>query len=173
MDAARTALRLGAEESYIVYRRSHEEMPARHEEIEHAKEEGVQFNILTSPVEILGNEQGWVRGMTCVKYELGEPDASGRRKPVQIKGSEFFMEIDTVVMAIGQGPNPLVLQTTPGLELNKRGNIVADPETGKTSKPGVFAGGDIVTGAATVILAMGAGKKAARAIDEFLKKQEG
>lgn len=173
MDAARTALRLGAEESYIVYRRSHEEMPARHEEIEHAKEEGVQFNILTSPVEILGNEQGWVRGMTCVKYELGEPDASGRRKPVQIKGSEFFMEIDTVVMAIGQGPNPLVLQTTPGLELNKRGNIVADPETGKTSKPGVFAGGDIVTGAATVILAMGAGKKAARAINEFLKNQEG
>ncbi|MFZ5688159.1 MAG: NADPH-dependent glutamate synthase [Bacillota bacterium] len=173
MDAARTALRLGAEESYIVYRRSHEEMPARHEEIEHAEEEGVQFKILTSPVEILGNEQGWVKGMTCVRYELGEPDASGRRKPVQITGSEYFMEVDTVVMAIGQGPNPLVLQTTPGLELNKRGNIVADPETGATSKPGVFAGGDIVTGAATVILAMGAGKKAARAINEFLTTKEG
>jgi glutamate synthase (NADPH/NADH) small chain len=173
MDAARTALRLGAEESYIVYRRSHEEMPARHEEIENAKEEGVQFRLLTSPVEILGNEQGWVKGMTCVKYVLGEPDASGRRKPVLVEGSEYFMEVDTVVMAIGQGPNPLVLQTTPGLELNKRGNIVADPETGATSKPGVFAGGDIVTGAATVILAMGAGKKAARAINEFLKNKEG
>ncbi len=169
MDAARTALRLGAEESYIVYRRSHEEMPARKEEIEHAEEEGVQFRLLTSPIEIVGNDQGQVIGMTCISYELGEPDASGRRSPVAIKGSEHFMEIDTVVMAIGQGPNPLVLQTTPGLELNRRGNIVADSETGATSKPGVFAGGDIVTGAATVILAMGAGKKAARAIDEYLR----
>ncbi|WP_227766006.1 NADPH-dependent glutamate synthase [Zhaonella formicivorans] len=168
MDAARTALRLGAEESYIVYRRSKEEIPARHEELEHALEEGVQLKLLTSPVEIHGNEEGWVTGMTCIRYELGEPDASGRRKPVPVEGSEYFMEVDTVVMAIGQGPNPLVLNTTPGLELNKKGNIVAD-EKGQTSKPGVFAGGDIVTGAATVILAMGAGKKAAQAIDEYLK----
>ncbi|MGI6513196.1 MAG: NADPH-dependent glutamate synthase [Syntrophomonadales bacterium] len=167
MDAARTALRLGAEESYIVYRRSEKEMPARKEEIEHAHEEGVKFHLLTSPVEILADEEGKVRGMTCLRYELGEPDESGRRSPIPIKGSEFFMEVDTVVMAIGQGPNPLVPETTPDLELNRRGNIVAD-ETGKTSKPGVFAGGDIVTGAATVILAMGAGKKAARAINDYL-----
>lgn len=169
MDAARTALRLGAEESYIVYRRSHEEMPARKEEVEHAEEEGVQFRLLTSPTEILGDEQGRVTGMTCLRYELGEPDASGRRSPVPIKGSEYHMPVDTVVMAIGQGPNPLVLRTTPGLELNRRGNIVADEATGQTSRKGVFAGGDIVTGAATVILAMGAGKKAARAIDEYLR----
>lgn len=168
MDAARTALRLGAEESYIVYRRSEKEMPARKEEIEHAHEEGVKFHLLTSPIEILADEEGKVRGMTCLRYELGEPDESGRRSPIPIKGSEFFMEVDTVVMAIGQGPNPLVPETTPDLEINRRGNIVADPETGKTSKPGVFAGGDIVTGAATVILAMGAGKKAARAINEYL-----
>lgn len=171
MDGARTALRLGAEESYIVYRRSAEEMPARHEEVEHAEEEGVIFKLLTSPIEFHGDDQGRVVGMTCVRFELGEPDASGRRSPVRIPGSEFYMEIDTVVMAIGQGPNPLVLRTTPGLELNRRGNIVADEETGATSKPGVFAGGDIVTGAATVILAMGAGKKAARAIDEYLKQK--
>jgi len=167
MDAARTALRLGAEESYIVYRRSKDEIPARLEELEHAIEEGVQLKLLTSPVEILGNEQGWVTAMKCLRYELGEPDESGRRRPIPVQGSEYLFEVDTVIMAIGQGPNPLVLQTTPGLELNKRGNIVAD-EDGKTSKPGVFAGGDIVTGAATVILAMGAGKKAAKAIDNYL-----
>lgn len=171
MDAARTALRLGAEESYIVYRRSEEEMPARHEEIEHALEEGVQLRLLTSPVEIKGNDQGWVTSMVCVKYELGEPDASGRRSPVKIAGSEYDMPVDTVVMAIGQGPNPLVLQTTPGLKLNRRGNIEANEATGATSKPGVFAGGDIVTGAATVILAMGAGKTAAKAIDAYLRSK--
>ncbi|MHB1421346.1 MAG: FAD-dependent oxidoreductase, partial [Bacillota bacterium] len=170
MDSARTALRLGAEESYIVYRRSADEMPARHEEVEHAEEEGVQFRLLTSPIEIHGNDDGWVTGMTCLKYELGEPDASGRRRPVAIKGSEYLMEVETVVMAIGQGPNPLVLRTTPGMDLNKNGNIVANEE-GATTKPGVFAGGDIVTGAATVILAMGAGKSAAKAIDEYLKSK--
>ncbi|NLT94555.1 MAG: NADPH-dependent glutamate synthase [Clostridia bacterium] len=168
MDAARTALRLGAEESYIVYRRSREEMPARHEEVEHAEEEGVKFLLLTSPVEFKGNENGNITSIVCIRYELGEPDASGRRRPVPIPGSEFEMEIDNVVMAIGQGPNPLVTSSTPGLELTKKGNIVADEETGVTSKKGVFAGGDIVTGAATVILAMGAGKKAARAIHRYL-----
>lgn len=171
MDAARTALRLGAKESYIVYRRSPAEIPARHEELEHALEEGVQLKLLTSPVEIHGNDQGWVTGMTCIRYELGEPDASGRRKPLPMAGSEYLLEVDTVVMAIGQGPNPLVLKTTPGLELNKRGNIVAD-EKGQTSKKSVFAGGDIVTGAATVILAMGAGKTAAQAIDNYLRTQK-
>ncbi|NLW25172.1 MAG: NADPH-dependent glutamate synthase [Clostridia bacterium] len=168
MDAARTALRLGAEESYIVYRRSRAEMPARREEIEHAEEEGVKFHLLISPIEFKGDENGNVTKMVCQRFELGEPDASGRRKPVAIPGSEFEMEIDTVVMAIGQGPNPLVPASTPDLELTKKGNIIADPETGSTSKPGVFAGGDIVTGAATVILAMGAGKKAARAIHDYL-----
>ncbi|HBT47184.1 MAG TPA: glutamate synthase (NADPH), homotetrameric [Peptococcaceae bacterium] len=171
MDAARTALRLGAEKSMIVYRRSAEEMPARKEEVEHAEEEGVEFHLLTSPVEIHGDEAGWVTGMTCIRYELGEPDASGRRRPVAIPGSEYRMEVDTVVIAIGQGPNPLVLQTTPGLELTKKGTIAADEETGATSREGVFAGGDIVTGAATVILAMGAGKKAARAIDAYLRQK--
>jgi len=171
MDAARTALRLGAEESYIVYRRSADEMPARHEEIEHAKEEGVKFMLLTSPVAYSGDETGHVRSMTCQKFELGEPDESGRRRPVPIKGSEFEMDIDTVVVAIGQGPNPLVPRTTPGLEISKKGNIKADEETGITSRPNIFAGGDIVTGAATVILAMGAGKRAARSIDEYLKKK--
>lgn len=171
MDSARTALRLGAEESYIVYRRSAEEMPARKEEVEHAEEEGVQFRLLTSPVKIYGEETGWVTGMRCLRYELGEPDESGRRRPVPIKGSEYDMEIDTIVMAIGQGPNPLALRTTPGLELNGRGNIVADEGTGATSRRGVFAGGDIVTGAATVILAMGAGKLAGRAIDGFLRAE--
>lgn len=169
MDAARTALRLGAEESNIVYRRSAAEMPARQEEIEHAEEEGIKFHLLTSPVEFLGDENGWLTGMRCIRYELGEPDASGRRRPVAIPGSEFEMDIDTVVIAIGQGPHPLVTTTTPGLELGRHGNIVAAEETGATSRPGVFAGGDIVTGAATVILAMGAGKKAARAIDAYLK----
>jgi len=171
MDAARTALRLGAEEVYIVYRRSKAEIPARHEELEHALEEGVQLVLLTSPVEILGNEEGWVTGMKCIRFELGEPDESGRRRPVPIEGSEFVMEVDTVIMAIGQGPNPLVPSTTEGLATTKRGNIVADEETGQTSLEGVFAGGDIVTGAATVILAMGAGKKAAQAIDAYLKKK--
>jgi len=167
MDGARTALRLGAEESWIVYRRSHEELPARKEEVEHAEEEGVKFAFLTSPVEILSNEDGWVTGMKCIRYELGEPDASGRRRPVPIEGSEYVMDVDTVVVAIGQGPNPLVPRTTKGLELTKRGNIVAD-ENGATSKPGIFAGGDVVTGAATVILAMGAGRTAAKAIHEYL-----
>jgi len=170
MDSARTALRLGAEESYIVYRRSHSEMPARNEEIEHAEEEGVKFLLLTSPVEFKGNSNGNLESMICIRYELGEPDASGRRKPIAIPGSEFEMEIDNVVMAIGQGPNPLVPTSTPGLKLTKWGNIVADEETGRTSQEGVFAGGDIVTGAATVILAMGAGKKAAKAIHQYLTK---
>ncbi|WP_153726458.1 NADPH-dependent glutamate synthase [Heliorestis convoluta] len=170
MDAARTALRLGAEEVSIVYRRSEKEMPARAEEIEHAHEEGVQFKVLTNPVEIVGDEQGWVKGMRCLRYELGEPDESGRRRPVAIDGSEFFMEVDTVIVAIGQGPNPLVTQSTPGLELNRKGTIYADEE-GRTSLEGVFAGGDIVTGAATVILAMGAGKKAARAMDQYLQSK--
>ncbi|HEX3012190.1 MAG TPA: FAD-dependent oxidoreductase, partial [Syntrophomonadaceae bacterium] len=168
MDAARTALRLGAKEVYIVYRRSESEMPARKEEIEHAVEEGVQLRLLTSPVEIIGDENGRVKAMICQKFELGEPDESGRRRPVAIPGSEYEMEMDTVIMALGQGPNPLVSQTTPDLDINKRGNIIADEATGQTSKPGVFAGGDIVTGAATVIKAMGAGKKAAKAIHEYL-----
>jgi len=168
MDSARTALRLGAAESTIVYRRSEKEMPAREEEIEHAREEGVQFRLLTSPVEIVGDENGWVKALVCQRYELGEPDESGRRSPIPIPGSEYEMEMDTVIMAIGQGPNPLVSQTTPDLAVNRWGNIVAEEESGKTSKPGVFAGGDIVTGAATVILAMGAGKKAARAIHNYL-----
>ncbi|MHB1406412.1 MAG: NADPH-dependent glutamate synthase [Desulfitobacteriaceae bacterium] len=171
MDGARTSLRLGAEEVSIIYRRSREEMPARKEEAEHAEEEGVEFRLLTNPVAIHGDERGWVKSMTCLRYELGEPDASGRRSPVAIPGSEFEIEVDTVVVAIGQGPNPLVTKSTPGLDLNKRGNIVADPETLATSKPGVFAGGDIVTGAATVILAMGAGKKAAASIDAYLKSK--
>lgn len=170
MDAARTAKRLGAEQVYIVYRRSEEEMPARKEEIGHAREEGIELRLLNNPVRILGNEKGWVNGMECIKMELGEPDASGRRSPVAIKGSEYVLDVDMVVMAIGQGPNPLLKQTTHDLETNKRGNIVAD-ETGATSIPGVFAGGDIVTGAATVISAMGAGKKAAQAIDEYLKNK--
>ncbi len=168
MDSARTALRLGAEESWIVYRRSRNELPARHEEVEHAEEEGVKFKFLTSPTKIHYNEDYWVTGMECLCYELGEPDSSGRRSPVPIPGSEFLMEVDTVVVAIGQGPNPLVPRTTSGLEVNRKGNIVADPETGATSKPGVYAGGDIVTGAATVILAMGAGRTAAKSINAYL-----
>ncbi|HAG09396.1 MAG TPA: dihydropyrimidine dehydrogenase, partial [Desulfotomaculum sp.] len=168
MDSARTALRLGAEESWIVYRRSKEEMPARIEEVEHAEEEGVKFAFLTSPTQIFGNEQGWVERMECLRYELGEPDESGRRRPMPISGSEYIMEVDTVVMAIGQGPNPLVPRTTTGLAITKKGNIVADLKTGATSKSGVYAGGDIVTGAATVILAMGAGRVAANAIHQYL-----
>jgi len=169
MDAARTALRLGAE-VHIVYRRSEEELPARVEEVHHAKEEGIIFDLLTNPVEILGDEKGWVKGMKCVKMELGEPDASGRRKPVEIKGSEFVMDVDTVIMSLGTSPNPLIYSTTKGLDVNKRLCLIADEETGKTTKDKVYAGGDAVTGAATVILAMGAGKKAAKAIDEYLSK---
>lgn len=168
MDAARTALRLGAEESWIVYRRSKQELPARHEEAEHAEEEGVKFAFLTSPTRINHNDEYWVTGMECLRYELGEPDASGRRSPVPIPGSEFVMDVDIVVVAIGQGPNPLVPRTTRGLEITKKGNIVANIETGATSKPGVYAGGDVVTGAATVILAMGAGRVGARSIHSYL-----
>ncbi|OPJ61526.1 NADPH-dependent glutamate synthase [Clostridium oryzae] len=169
MDAARTALRLGAE-VHIVYRRSAEELPARAEEVHHAREEGVQFDLLTNPTEIIQDEKGWVKGMKCIKMELGEPDASGRRKPVEVPGSEFIMDVDTVIMSLGTSPNPLISSTTKGLEINKRKCIVADEETGLTSKEKVYAGGDTVTGAATVILAMGAGKKAAKAIHEFLSK---
>lgn len=172
MDAARTALRLGAEKVAIVYRRSEAELPARSEEVEHTKEEGIEFKLLNNPVAITGDEAGWVKSMRCVKMELGEPDASGRRRPVPIAGSEFDMPVDTVIVAIGTGPNPIMAHTTPDLELTKRGNIAADEETGATSKAGVFAGGDIVTGAATVILAMGAGRKAAKAIDEYLQSKK-
>lgn len=168
MDSARTSLRLGAEEVHIVYRRSDKEMPARAEEIEHAKEEGVVFNLLTNPVRIIGDENGWVTGMECIKMELGEPDDSGRARPIPIEGSEFVFDVDTIVIAIGQNPNPLIPQTTSGLKIGRWGTIEADEE-GATSRPGVFAGGDIVTGAATVILAMGAGKVAARAMDKYLK----
>ena len=172
MDAARTALRLGAEHVSVVYRRSTAELPARAEEVEHAKEEGIDFQLLTNPVAIEDNGEGWVKSMRCIRMELGEPDASGRRRPVPIEGSEFDIDVDTVIVAIGTGPNPIIAHTTPGLETTKRGNIAADEETGATSKEGVFAGGDIVTGAATVILAMGAGRKAAAAIDEYLQKKK-
>jgi len=170
MDAARCAKRLGAKNVYIVYRRSEAEMPARLEEVHHAKEEGIEFMMLTNPVEVMGNE-GAVAGLKCVKMELGEPDASGRRRPVVIEGSEHVLDVQTVVIAIGNTPNPLISSTTPALEVNRKGCIVADPETGATSIPGVYAGGDIVTGAATVILAMGAGKKAAKAMDEYIKSK--
>ena len=169
MDAARCAKRLGAEEVYIVYRRSLEELPARKEEVEHAMQEGIIFKLLNNPVEILGDENGFVKGMTCVEMELGEPDESGRRRPVPRKGSEFTMELDCVIMAIGTSPNPLIKSTTQGLETKKWGGIVADDSTGLTSREGVYAGGDAVTGAATVILAMGAGKASASAIDEYIK----
>ena len=169
MDAARTSLRLGAKEVYIVYRRSAAEMPARHEEIENAEEEGIIFKLLTNPVRIIGNEQGEVAALECVRMELGEPDASGRRRPVEVKGSEFQFPVDNVIVAIGQGPNPILLKNTAGLALNKRGYIETNPETLETSIPGVFAGGDITTGAATVIAAMGAGKKAARQMAEYCK----
>jgi glutamate synthase (NADPH/NADH) small chain len=169
MDAIRIGLRLGAENAMIVYRRSSAEMPAREGEIHHAQEEGIQFHFLTTPIRFLGNSDGWVTEMECLKMKLGEPDKSGRRRPIPIEGSNFKMKVDTVVVAIGNSSHPLVPQTTPGLELNKWGNIIADPETGQTSRKGVFAGGDIVTGGATVILAAGAGKKAARAIDAYLK----
>ena len=170
MDAARSALRLGAEEVYIVYRRGMNELPARKEEVEHAQEEGIIFKTLTSPVEILDDGSGNVCKIRCVKMELGEPDESGRRKPIEIKDSEFEIEIDTVIMSIGTSPNPLIQSTTPGLETNRKGCIVTDGIEGATTREGVYAGGDAVTGAATVILAMGAGKSAAKAIDEYLKK---
>ncbi len=171
MDAARCAKRLGAENVYIVYRRSEKEMPARLEEVHHAKEEGIIFKLLTNPKKILGTEDGWVTGMECVDMELSEPDASGRRRPVEVKGSEKIIEIETAIIAIGQSPNPLIKATTEGLETQSWGGIIADEETGATSIPGVYAGGDAVTGAATVILAMGAGKKAAAAIDKYLKEK--
>lgn len=171
MDAARCAKRLGAENVYIVYRRSEAEMPARQEEVHHAKEEGVIFKLLTNPTRVLGTEDGWVKGMECVEMELGEPDASGRRRPVAKQGSEHVLDVETVIVAIGQSPNPLIKSTTPGLETQKWGGIIVEEETGATSKEGVYAGGDAVTGAATVILAMGAGKKAAKAIDEYLSKK--
>lgn len=167
MDAARTALRLGAE-TYIIYRRSEAELPARVEEVHHAKEEGIIFHLLTNPTEILVDDNGWVKGMKCVKMELGEPDASGRRRPVVIPDSEFELEVDTVIMSLGTSPNPLISSTTEGLEINKWKCIVAEEENGQTSKEGVYAGGDAVTGAATVILAMGAGKAAAKGIHEYL-----
>ena len=170
MDAARSAKRLGAENVHIVYRRSEEEMPARLEEVHHAKEEGIVFNLLCNPTKILGTEDGWVDKIECIRMELGEPDASGRRRPVAVEGSEFLIDADSVVIAIGQTPNPLIKNTTPDLETNNWGCIVAKDETGETSKTGVYAGGDVVTGAATVILAMGAGKTAAQSIHEFLSK---
>ena len=170
MDAARTALRLGAE-VHIIYRRSEAELPARAEEVHHAKEEGIIFDLLTNPKEILVDENDWVKGIRVVKMELGEPDASGRRRPVEIPGSEYEIDVDTVIMSLGTSPNPLISSTTIGLDINKRKCIIADEETGKTSKDGVYAGGDAVTGAATVILAMGAGKAAAKGIDEFLKNK--
>ncbi len=168
MDAVRTAKRLGAEHAYIVYRRSRKEMPAREEEIKHAEEEGIEFHLLTSPKRILGDSRGWVEGVECIRMELGEPDASGRRRPIPVEGSEFTMKVDTVVMAIGNGANPLLVQTTEGLNVNKWGNIIVDENTGATSRQGVFAGGDIVRGGATVILAMGDGKRAAAAMHEYL-----
>ena len=170
MDAARTALRLGAE-VHIIYRRSEAELPARAEEVHHAKEEGIIFDLLTNPKEILVDENDWVKGIRVVKMELGEPDASGRRRPVEIPGSEYEIDVDTVIMSLGTSPNPLISSTTIGLDINKRKCIIADEETGKTSKDVVYAGGDAVTGAATVILAMGAGKAAAKGIDEFLKNK--
>ena len=171
MDAARCAKRLGAEQVYIVYRRGMAELPARKEEVEHAEEEGIIFKTLTNPVEVLGDENGCVKGMTCVEMELGEPDASGRRRPIVKEGSEFELDVDTMIMALGTSPNPLIRSTTPGLETNKHGCIVTDGDDGKTSRDGVYAGGDAVTGAATVIKAMGAGKAAAKAIDEYIQSK--
>ena len=171
MDAARSALRMGAEHVYIVYRRSEAELPARAEEVHHAKEEGIIFDLLTNPVEILTDDKDWVTGIRCIRMELGEPDASGRRRPVEIPGSEFEIEVDEVIMSLGTSPNPLISSTTYGLDVNRRKCIVAEEETGKTSKEGVYAGGDAVTGAATVILAMGAGKAGAKGIDEYIKSK--
>ena len=171
MDACRCAKRLGAENVYVVYRRSKEEMPARVEEVEHAEEEGIEFKLLCNPVRIIGDDKGCVVGMECVRMELGEPDASGRRRPVEIPGSNFVLDVDTVIMSLGTSPNPLIRSTTPGLEANKKGCLIVGEDTVSTTREGVFAGGDAVTGAATVILAMGAGKKAATAIDEYLSKK--
>ncbi len=171
MDAARCAKRLGAENVYIVYRRSLDELPARKEEVEHAMEEGIDFKLLNNPVRILGDDKLNVRAMECIRMELGEPDASGRRRPIAVPGSEFELEVDCVIIAIGTSPNPLISSTTKGLDINKWGCIVAEEETGATSREGVFAGGDAVTGAATVILAMGAGKAAAKAMDEYIQKK--
>ena len=171
MDAARCAKRLGAEEVYIVYRRSMDELPARKEEVEHAEEEGIVFKTLVNPTEVLGDENGNVKGLRCIKMELGEPDESGRRRPVEVQGSEFDLEVDCMIMSIGTSPNPLIRSTTPGLETNKRGCIITKDESGLTSRTAVYAGGDAVTGAATVILAMGAGKNAATAIDDYLKNK--
>ncbi len=171
MDAARSAKRLGAEEVYIVYRRGMEELPARKEEVEHAEEEGIIFKTLHNPVEILGNEDGMVSGMKCVQMELGEPDESGRRRPIVKEGSEFVLDVDSVIMSIGTSPNPLIRSTTPGLDANNHGCLITKDEKGETTREGVYAGGDAVTGAATVILAMGAGKSAAKAIDEYIKSK--
>jgi glutamate synthase (NADPH) small chain len=169
MDSVRTALRLGAENAYIIYRRSEVELPARKEEVHHAHEEGVQFKILHNPVEYIGDENGWVKQIKCIRMELGEPDDSGRRRPIPIKGSEFTIDVDTVVVAIGTEANPVIPRTTPGLEVNKWGYIVTKGETGETGREGIYAGGDIVTGSATVILAMGAGRQAAGAIDAYVR----
>ena len=169
MDSARCALRLGAKEVSIIYRRSKTELPARLEEVENAEEEGIIFRFLTNPKQFFGNEDGWVTGMECYEMELGEPDASGRRRPITKEGSEFMIDVDTVVVALGTTPNPLVATTTKGLDTTRKGTVIADEATGKTLKDKVWAGGDIVTGAATVISAMGAGKKAAESIDAFLK----
>jgi glutamate synthase (NADPH/NADH) small chain len=171
MDSARTALRLGAKKSYIIYRRSDKEMPARDEEIEHAKEEGVVFKLLTNPVEFYGDDQGHLTQVKCIKMKLGDPDDSGRRRPIPIPGSEEVIDIETAIIAIGQNPNPLIPQTMKSLKIQKWGNIETDKD-GRTNIPGLFAGGDIATGAATVILAMGAGKKAAKAMDEYMKTKE-
>jgi len=171
MDSVRTALRLGAENAYIIYRRSEVELPARKEEVHHAKEEGVQFKLLTNPIEYIGDENGWVKGIKCVEMELGEPDASGRRRPIEKKDSEFVIDVDTVVVSVGTNANPIIPTTTPGLETNKWGYILTKDESGLTSREAVYAGGDIVTGSATVILAMGAGKKAAAAIHEYLSNK--
>ena len=169
MDAARCAKRIGSKEVFIVYRRGVEEMPARLEEIHHAQEEDIVFKVLTNPIEILATEDGWVRGMFCTEMELGQPDSSGRRRPIPVEGSEFVLDVDGVIMALGTSPNPLIASTTDGLKTNRYGCIEVDEDSLMTSRPGVFAGGDAVTGAATVILAMGAGKKAAAAIDEYIK----
>ena len=170
MDAARCARRLGAEVT-VVYRRTRDELPARLEEVEHAMEEGIVFNFLTNPVAVLGDENGWVKAVRCLKMELGEPDASGRRRPVEIPGSEHELPMDAVIMALGTSPNPLIRDTTKGLETQRWGGIIVDEKTGRTTREGVYAGGDAVTGAATVILAMGAGKQAAAAIDEMIKNK--
>jgi len=173
MDAARCALRLGADEVCIIYRRGRDELPARKEEVEHAEEEGISFKLLNNPLEIIGDEAGFVSGIKCIKMQLGEPDASGRRRPVEIAGSEFVIAVDCVIMAIGTSPNPLIKCTTKGLATQKWGGIIADEATGQTSCEGLFAGGDAVTGAATVILAMGAGKTASQAMDSYIREKAG